>query len=98
MNRFRFLFFFSFFTINILSHHSVFAQENKSPKELFVEDKLECFSIPTEIDGLEYNKSIKCISKDSICYIIQGFAMSCIPRSGNYPAELPNLNPKPNPQ
>lgn len=77
-----------------MSLTSVFAQESKSPTQIFTEDKMECYSIPTEIDGLEYSKAIKCISKDSICYIIQGFAMSCVPRNGNYPPELPNLTPK----
>ncbi|TGL39143.1 hypothetical protein [Leptospira perdikensis] len=95
MNRNRFLSFFYLLTFLLLSLTTLMAQEEKTPQELFVEDKLECYSIATDIDGQEHQKSLKCISKDSICYIIQGFAMSCIPRTGRYPAELPNLNPKP---
>ncbi|MCW7468962.1 hypothetical protein [Leptospira kanakyensis] len=94
MNRNRFPSFFYPLTFLLLSLTALMAQE-KTPQELFVEDKLECYSLATEIDGQEYQKSLKCISKDSICYIIQGFAMSCIPRTGRYPAELPNLTPKP---
>ncbi|TGL86766.1 hypothetical protein EHQ68_15865 [Leptospira congkakensis] len=94
MNRNRFLSFFYLLTFLLLSLTALMAQE-KTPQELFVEDKLECYSIATDIDGQEYQKSLKCISKDSICYIIQGFAMSCIPRTGRYPLEMPNLIPKP---
>jgi len=76
---------------------SLFAQnlENPSAKDIVSQDKMECYSIPTEIDSQEYQKSVKCISKDAICFIIQGFAMSCIPRPGRYPLEIPDLTPKP---
>ncbi|MDZ4725002.1 MAG: hypothetical protein SH817_02510 [Leptospira sp.] len=93
MNSFRFLIFFSLTSLTLF--FSLNAQENPSPKELISQDKMECYSIPTEIDNLDYQKSVKCITKDAICYIIQGFAMSCIPRSGKYPAEIPDLTPKP---
>ncbi|MCG6140198.1 hypothetical protein EHR01_13805 [Leptospira mtsangambouensis] len=95
MNRNRFLSFFYLLSFLLLSLSTLVAQEEKTAQELFVEDKMECYSIAMEIDGQEYQKSLKCISKDSLCYIIQGFAMSCIPRTGRYPAELPNLIPKP---
>lgn len=95
MNRNRFLSFFYLLPLLLLSLTALMAQEEKTAQERFVEDKMECYSIATEIDGQEYQKSLKCISQDSICYIIQGFAMSCIPRTGRYPAELPNLIPKP---
>lgn len=95
MNRNRFLSLFYLLPLLLLSLTAVVAQEEKTAQERFVEDKMECYSIATEIDGQEFQKSLKCISQDSICYIIQGFAMSCIPRSGRYSAELPNLIPKP---
>ncbi|MDF3820711.1 hypothetical protein P3G55_12410 [Leptospira sp. 96542] len=95
MDRHRFPFFFFILPSIFLSLFSLLAQENKTPTEVFLEDKLACYSIPTEIDGLEYQKSLKCISKDSICYLIQGFAMSCIPRNGRYSQDLPDLTPKP---
>ncbi|PJZ47054.1 hypothetical protein [Leptospira brenneri] len=95
MNRNRFPLFFYLIPFLLLSLTTLMAQEDKTAQEQFVEDKMECHSIAMEIDGLEYQKTIKCISKDSICYIIQGFAMSCIPRSGKYSSELPNLAPKP---
>lgn len=95
MNRIRFQSFFYLLPLLLLSLSTLWSQETKSPQQLFMEDKMECYSIATEIDGQEYQKSLKCISQDSICYIIQGFAMSCIPRSGRYPSELPNLTPKP---
>lgn len=95
MNRRRFLSFFYRFPFLFMSLSTLVAQEIKTPQQLFIEDKMECYSIATEIDGQEYQKSLKCISQDSICYIIQGFAMSCIPRSGRYPSDLPNLTPKP---
>ncbi|TGM55938.1 hypothetical protein EHQ91_13700 [Leptospira biflexa] len=95
MNRTRFQSLFYLLPFLLLSLSTIVAQESKTPQELFKEDKMECYSIATEIDGQEYQQSLKCISQDSICYIIQGFAMSCIPRSGRYPSELPNLTPKP---
>jgi hypothetical protein len=93
MKSFRLLFVFT--PMCIASLISLSAQENPTPKELISQDKIQCFSIPTEIDALDYQKSVKCITKDAICYIIQGFAMSCIPRSGKYPQELPDMTPKP---
>lgn len=70
------------------------AQETVDPKKIIAQDKMVCSYIPTEIEGLEYQKSIKCLSKDSICYIIEGFSMSCIPRPPlAYPNEIPKLNP-----
>ena len=95
MKSIRFLIFFSFLLsilpISLLSQ----VTENPTPKEVISQDKMQCYSIPTEIDNLEYQKSVKCITKDAICYIIQGFAMSCIPRSGKYPLEIPDLTPRP---
>jgi hypothetical protein len=93
MNSLRFLTFFYFLTLSLT--FSLFAQENLTPKEIVSQDKMECYSIATEIDNLEYQKSVKCITKDAVCYIIQGFAMSCIPRNSSYPPEIPNLSPKP---
>lgn len=93
MNSLRFLTFFYFLTLSLT--FSLFAQENLTPKEIVSQDKMECYSITTEIDNLEYQKSVKCITKDAVCYIIQGFAMSCIPRNSSYPPEIPNLSPKP---
>lgn len=61
------------------------------PKKWISQDKMVCYYIPTEIEGLEYQKSIKCLSKDSICYIIEGFSMSCIPRPQGYPPEIPKI-------
>ncbi|TGL60344.1 hypothetical protein EHQ58_07565 [Leptospira ognonensis] len=93
MKSFRFLIFFSF----LLNSVFLFAQapENPSAKDIISQDKMQCYSIPTEIDSLEYQKSVKCVTKDAICFIIQGFAMSCIPRSGKYPLEIPDMTPKP---
>ncbi|GBF51483.1 hypothetical protein LPTSP4_30210 [Leptospira ryugenii] len=88
--------FLSFFILFLsLCVTSVFAQDTINSKELISDDKMECYSIPTEIDRLEYQKSLKCVSKDAICFIVEGFAMSCIPRNGRYPEQIPNLNPKP---
>lgn len=43
-------------------------------------DRFQCIKIPTMVDGLEYDKTLKCETKDAICYIMEGFAMSCVPK------------------
>jgi hypothetical protein len=43
-------------------------------------DRFSCTKIPTIVDGLEYDKTLKCETKDAICYIMEGFAMSCVPK------------------
>jgi len=44
------------------------------------QDRFQCTKIPTQVDGVEYDKSLKCETKDAICYVIEGFAMSCVPK------------------
>ncbi|TGN17095.1 hypothetical protein EHS15_18115 [Leptospira idonii] len=95
MNPFRFPIFFYLILVSFVLSGTVFAQETPTPQETFIQDKMECHSIPTEIDGLEFEKSLKCITKDSICYVIRGVGLSCVPRNGKYSESLPNLNPSP---
>ncbi|WP_411824395.1 hypothetical protein [Leptospira sp. 'Mane'] len=93
MNPNRFLIFLCLLVAGFSLSESLNAQETPTPKELIVRDKMECYSIPTEIDGIEFEKSLKCVTKDSICYVLRGVGMSCVPRNGLYPPEVPNLNP-----
>jgi len=71
---------------------SLIAQESDL-KRIIAQDKMVCVSIPTEIDGVEVQKSLKCLSKDAVCLIVEGFAMSCFSRPPGYPSEIPKINP-----
>ncbi|MCC5813418.1 MAG: hypothetical protein JJT78_01560 [Leptospira sp.] len=44
------------------------------------QDRFQCTKIPTQVDGIDYDKTLKCETRDAICYIIEGFAMSCVPK------------------
>ncbi|WP_242935269.1 hypothetical protein [Leptospira kobayashii] len=93
MNPNRFPIFFCLLAVSFSLSKNVNAQTPVTPQEPINQDKMECYSIPTEIDGLEFEKSLKCITKDSICYVLRGVGISCVPRNGKYPPELPNLTP-----
>lgn len=58
---------------------SLFGQDTSSgqaaPKE-----KMVCDKIDLVIQGTTYNDALRCEAKDAICYMIEGFSMSCFPK------------------
>lgn len=54
------------------------------------QDRFQCTKIPTQVDGIDYDKTLKCETRDAICYIIEGFAMSCVPKFIPQPNEDSN--------
>ncbi|EPG65681.1 hypothetical protein [Leptospira wolffii] len=51
------------------------SQSQSSPKE-----KMVCDKIDLVIQGTTYNDALRCEAKDAICYMIEGFSMSCFPK------------------
>jgi hypothetical protein len=43
-------------------------------------DSFICTKIKTFVDGVEYDQTMKCETRDAICYVMEGFAMSCVPK------------------
>ncbi|WCL49331.1 hypothetical protein [Leptospira sp. GIMC2001] len=60
------------------------AQENESIKNSpDSRDRFVCIKIATTVDGQEYDKTLKCETNDAICYVMEGFSFSCIPKIKN---------------
>lgn len=57
------------------------SQENPNPN--LSQDKFYCVSIPTVVNGQEYDKTLRCETNDAICYVMEGFAMSCVQKIKN---------------
>ena len=72
---------FLIFTL-IFMNFAILAQDNSqsSPIPNLGSDTFICTSIPTVVNGQEYDKTLKCETKDAICYVMEGFAMSCVPK------------------
>jgi hypothetical protein len=72
---------------SILIQSKLNAQESQpnAPDQGAISDKFVCSSIPTIVNGQEYDKTLKCETKDAICYVMEGFAMSCIPKINTSP-------------
>lgn len=81
-----------FCTGAILFQFEIRAQEAQSnlPEKDVIPDRFVCVSIPTIVNGQEYDKTLKCETKDAICYVMEGFAMSCIPKLNN--STIPNTS------
>jgi tetrahydromethanopterin S-methyltransferase subunit H len=59
--------------------------QSNNPEQVGLPDRFVCVSIPTIVNGQEYDKTLKCETKDAICYVMEGFAMSCIPKINTLP-------------
>jgi hypothetical protein len=70
------LFFISIFSLNTSIYSQDSSQQTTNPN--LAQDKFYCVSIPTVVNGQEYDKTLKCETNDAICYVMEGFAMSCV--------------------
>ncbi|PJZ51174.1 hypothetical protein [Leptospira saintgironsiae] len=43
-------------------------------------EKMVCERMDLEIQSATYNDALRCETKDAICYMIEGFSMSCFPK------------------
>ncbi|PJZ78507.1 hypothetical protein [Leptospira neocaledonica] len=43
-------------------------------------EKMVCERMDLEIQSTTYNDALRCETKDAICYMIEGFSMSCFPK------------------
>ncbi|EPG74176.1 hypothetical protein LEP1GSC058_2935 [Leptospira fainei serovar Hurstbridge str. BUT 6] len=74
------LFILSFYLYG--SYFGILAQDTSNPTLPVAapRDKMVCKQIDLEITGTSYNDGLRCETKDAICYMIEGFAMSCFPK------------------
>jgi hypothetical protein len=77
-NIFQILAIFLCWTTLLISFSNVIADEKANSPD--PNDRFICTKISTFVDGLEYDKTLKCETKDAICYIMEGFSMSCVPK------------------
>ncbi|EMK00532.1 hypothetical protein [Leptospira sp. B5-022] len=43
-------------------------------------EKMVCERMDLEIQSTTYNDALRCETKDAVCYMIEGFSMSCFPK------------------
>ncbi|EQA46232.1 hypothetical protein LEP1GSC050_2913 [Leptospira broomii serovar Hurstbridge str. 5399] len=80
------LFILSFYLYG--SYFGILAQETSNPTPATPpRDKMVCTRIDLEIIGTSYNEGLRCETKDAICYMIEGFAMSCFPKPKSTPGQ-----------
>ncbi|TGK01276.1 hypothetical protein EHQ53_08785 [Leptospira langatensis] len=60
---------------------SILAQDNT--QNVNAKEKMACERIELDIKNVTYNDALRCETKDAICYMIEGFSMSCIPKDRN---------------
>ncbi|PJZ69858.1 hypothetical protein CH373_10745 [Leptospira perolatii] len=64
----------------ILPLHSLqlFGQQSPTPITSAPKEKMICEKMDLQIDGSIYNDAFYCETKDAVCYMIEGFSMSCV--------------------
>ncbi len=59
----------------------LFGQETTQTSS--AKEKMVCEKIDLQIQTSTYNDALRCETKDAICYMIEGFSMSCIPKTSS---------------
>ncbi|TGK08549.1 hypothetical protein EHO58_06575 [Leptospira selangorensis] len=66
------------FTIYSLFAGSLLGQDTST--QTSTREKMVCERMDLEIQSTTYNDALRCETKDAICYMIEGFSMSCFPK------------------
>ncbi|TGL63438.1 hypothetical protein [Leptospira sarikeiensis] len=67
------------FTIFLFTASGIlFAQDTTNSTS--TREKMVCERMDLQIQGTTYNDALRCETKDAICYMIEGFSMSCLPK------------------
>ncbi|TGK40426.1 hypothetical protein [Leptospira andrefontaineae] len=66
------------FTICFLFAGSLLGQDTST--QTSTKEKMVCERMDLEIQSTTYNDALRCETKDAICYMIEGFSMSCFPK------------------
>ncbi|TGK07537.1 hypothetical protein EHO59_05390 [Leptospira semungkisensis] len=67
-------------TLCILSGGAASIIGQDSSQTSTTKEKMACERIELDIKNVTYNDALRCETKDAICYMIEGFSMSCIPK------------------
>ncbi|PJZ27510.1 hypothetical protein CH352_17035 [Leptospira hartskeerlii] len=66
------------FTICFLFAGGLLGQDTST--QTSTREKMVCERMDLEIQSATYNDALRCETKDAICYMIEGFSMSCFPK------------------
>lgn len=66
------------FTICFLFVRGLLGQDTSA--QTSTREKMVCERMDLEIQSATYNDALRCETKDAICYMIEGFSMSCFPK------------------
>ncbi|MEI1277840.1 hypothetical protein V6Z05_05890 [Leptospira venezuelensis] len=66
------------FAICFLVAGSLLGQDTST--QTSTREKMVCERMDLEIQSTTYNDALRCETKDAICYMIEGFSMSCFPK------------------